>query len=70
MKGKSVGDSIPAEPEFDLCRYVEIFLPASVAFESKIYEDEAFRLLREGCSNPSISLVYPKLSDYGESEAF
>ena len=70
MQGKSVGDSIPAEPKFDLCRYIEIFLPASVAFESKNYEEEAFRLLREGCSNPSVSLVYPKLSDYDESEAF
>jgi hypothetical protein len=47
--------------EFDSCRYLEIFMPAAIAFESAEYDETAGLLLESGCSNPDITLVFPPL---------
>ena len=49
------------EQQFDDCRYLEIFMPAAIAFESTEYDETAGLLLERGCSNPDITLVYPSL---------
>ena len=47
--------------DFDTCRYLEIFKPAAIAFESAEYDKTARLLIENGCSNPDITLVFPPL---------
>lgn len=47
------------EQNFNRCRYLEIFRPAALAFESMMYEDVVQQLVNEGCRNSNILLVYP-----------
>ncbi|MCC5940049.1 MAG: alginate lyase family protein, partial [Balneolaceae bacterium] len=57
-----------SEPGFDECRYYEILKPAAVAFNSELYENAAMELVRSGCRNSAISLVYPPLELLDTSE--
>lgn len=47
--------------QFDECRYLEIFMPAAVAFEHEPYSIAARQLLDRGCSNPDVTLTIPAL---------
>lgn len=49
------------DDQFDTCRYLEIFLPAAVAFESAEYSVAANQLFERGCSDPDVTLIYPSL---------
>lgn len=49
------------DAQFDDCRYIEIFMRAAIAFKSEEYNKAAQQLIDQGCSNPSITLVYPSL---------
>lgn len=49
------------DDQFDTCRYLELFLPAAVAFESAEYSGAANQLFERGCSDPDVTLIYPGL---------
>ena len=67
VNGERMPNEFAAESNFDRCRYLEIFKPASIAFESEKYAEAARNLIRQGCSNPNITLVYPDTSGFGTS---
>ncbi|MDZ7720270.1 MAG: alginate lyase family protein [Balneolaceae bacterium] len=52
-----------SDPDFRTCRYLEIFRPAAVAFDSAKYEEIAQILINNGCQNSNILLTYPPLSE-------
>lgn len=62
LEGGDVSTYFNASEEFDVCRYLEIFKPAAIAFEDEKYEQASQMLLDRGCSNPNITLVFPPLS--------
>ena len=49
------------DQQFDDCRYLEIFMPAAIAFESSEYAETAELLINNGCSHPDITLTFPPL---------
>jgi len=58
---KNVEPYFIPNPEFDDCRYLEIFMPAAVAFKSSEYAETAELLINNGCSHPDITLTFPPL---------
>jgi unsaturated chondroitin disaccharide hydrolase len=52
-------------PAFDECRYLEIFKPAAIVFDSRGYNEAANELLNRGCISSNISLTYPSLELLG-----
>ncbi len=46
------------DQQFDDCRYLEIFIPAAIAFESSEYAETAKILINNGCSHPDITLAF------------
>lgn len=52
-----------SEPDFRTCRYLEIFRPAAVVFNSPDYEETAQELISMGCRNSDILLSYPSLNE-------
>lgn len=65
VNGGSVPRQFSNESDFNTCRYLEIFKPAAIAFESKEYALAAEKLINEGCSNPNITLVFPDTAAVG-----
>ena len=55
------------DDQFDTCRYLELFLPAAVAFESEEYSGAAKQLIERGCSNPDVTLIHPALDLINDS---
>lgn len=62
LNGEDVHSRLSNNTNFDTCRYLEIFTPASVAFHSNEYAQAAKKLLDRGCSNPNITLTFPIFS--------
>ncbi len=65
VDGSSPSQFFDTNPNFDSCRYLEIFKPAAVIFNAKIYDEAAQKLLNRGCRNSNISLTYPALNLLG-----
>ena len=61
INGENVSVFFDVSENFDDCRYLEIFKPASIAFEDDLYNTAANQLLNNGCSNPDFSLPFPNL---------
>ncbi len=65
VEGNSPSLFFETNPDFDSCRYLEIFRPAAVIFNSADYDKAAQKLLDSGCRNSNISLTYPSLGLLG-----
>jgi hypothetical protein len=61
MNGDDVAGFFVVNPDFNQCRYLEIFRPAAILFESPLYDQAAGSLIDQGCSDPDISLTFPPL---------
>lgn len=65
INGGDVPRQFSNESDFNTCRYLEIFKPAAIVFESKEYAAAAEKLINQGCSNPNITLVFPDTTAAG-----
>lgn len=65
LNGENVPRQFSNESDFNTCRYLEIFKPAAIVFESKEYSMAAEKLINQGCSNPNITLVFPDTTAVG-----
>jgi hypothetical protein len=61
IQGNTGSTFFERDPNFDECRYLEIFRPAAIAFHSYEYDAAASQLLNNGCINSNIILTYPSL---------
>jgi hypothetical protein len=63
LNGADASQYFSESDSFDNCRYLDVFKPAAIAFESEEYDMIAQQLLDSGCNDPNLTLVFPKLSD-------
>lgn len=63
LNGADASQYFNESASFDKCRYLDVFKPAAIAFESEEYDMISQQLLNSGCNEPNITLVFPKLSD-------
>ncbi|MDZ7717895.1 MAG: alginate lyase family protein [Balneolaceae bacterium] len=63
LNGADASQYFSESENFDNCRYLDIFKPAAIAFESEEYDMISQQLLKSGCRDPNLTLVFPKLSD-------
>lgn len=61
LNGADVAGFFVVNPEFNTCRYLEIFRPATILFDSPVYDQAARSLIEQGCSDPDILLTFPPL---------
>lgn len=63
LNGADASQYFNESEKFDNCRYLDIFKPAAIAFESEQYEMISQQLLNSGCNDPNLTLVFPRLSN-------
>lgn len=63
LNGADISQFFNESETFDNCRYLDVFKPAAIAFESDEYDMISQQLLNSGCNDPNLTLVFPKLSD-------
>lgn len=63
LNGADASQFFNESQSFDNCRYLDIFKPAAIAFESEKYEMISQQLLDSGCNDPNLTLVFPRLSN-------
>lgn len=63
LNGSDASQFFSESESFDNCRYLDIFKPAAIAFESEEYEMISQQLLDSGCDDPNLTLVFPRLSN-------
>lgn len=62
IKGAGTAGFFVANPDFNNCRYLEIFRPAANLFDSPVYDQTAQFLIDNGCRDPDITLTFPPLN--------
>lgn len=63
LNGADASQFFSESQSFNHCRYLDIFKPAAIAFDSEEYEMISQQLLDSGCNDPNLTLVFPRLSN-------